>query len=107
MIGIRKSIERGMRHRWLGPLFVILFCLLLAMVFVHAMHDGHDAATDVAQLCLALTVMFSFLIVIRLRWRVVLAFTLPRLGRAPPAISLSPLGSALAASLSITPPLRL
>ena len=34
-----------MRHRWLGPLFVLLFCLMLALLFMHAVHDGHDVGT--------------------------------------------------------------
>ena len=86
MIRLRQTIERGVRHRWLGPLFVILFCLMLALLYLHAMHDGgHSAATELGEFCLGLTIMFSLLIVIRVHWRVILSLALPRSGRAPPA----------------------
>jgi hypothetical protein len=84
MIRLRQTIERGMRHRWLGPLFVLLFCLLVALTFLHGIHDGDHMATDLGEFCLGLTVMFSLLIVIRLRWRVTVGALQPLSGRAPP-----------------------
>jgi hypothetical protein len=84
MIRLRQTIERGMRHRWLGPLFVLLFCLLLALTFLHAMHDGHHMATELGEFCLGLIVMFGLLLVIRLGWRVIVRIVRPRPGRAPP-----------------------
>jgi hypothetical protein len=84
MIWLRETIERGMRHRWLGPLFVLLFGLLLALTFLHGMHDSDHMATDLGEFCLGLIIMFSFLIVIRLGWRVIVPLVQPRAGRAPP-----------------------
>ena len=70
MIRLRQTIERGTRHRWLGPLFVFMLCLMLALLFLHGLHDSHHA-TELGEFCLGLTIMFSLLIVIRLKWRVV------------------------------------
>lgn len=107
MIGLRQTIERGTRHRWLGPLIVILLCVMLALMFMHAMHDADHSAAGVGEFCLGLTVMFSLLIVIRLRWRVLVASASPRLGRAPPAVVRSFLHSVRLFALPAPPPLRL
>ena len=106
MIGLRQTIERGMRHRWLGPLFVILFCLMLALLFMHAMHDGQEAGTELGQFCLGLTIMFGLIVLIRLRWRVVLPLVVVRPGRAPPVARFLalPVRSVI---LAVPPPLRL
>jgi hypothetical protein len=106
MIRLRQTIERGMRHRWLGPLFVIFFCLLLALLFLHAMHDGHDSGTALGEFCLGLTVMFGLIVLIRLRWRVVVSLLVRRPGRAPPSARFSA-EFVRAAALTIPPPLRL
>lgn len=84
MISLRQTIERGMRHRWLGPLFVILFCLLLAMVYLHALHDG-QSGTELGALCIGLTMVIGAVLLIRLRFRAPLPLVLARSGRAPPA----------------------
>jgi hypothetical protein len=105
MIRLRQTIERGTRHRWLGPLFVIVLCLMLALLFMHGLHDSHHA-TELGEFCLGLTVMFSLLIVIRLKWRAVVQIAQPRLGRAPPASRLL-LRPVRLAVLPAPPPLRL
>ena len=106
MIRLRQTIERGMRHRWLGPLFVVLFCLMLALLFMHAVHDGQDAGTDVGQFCIGLTIMFGLMVLIRLRWRIVVPLVVARPGRAPPvARFLAP--PVRAVIFAVPPPLRL
>ena len=85
MIGLRQTIERGMRHRWLGPLFVILLCLLLAMLYLHALHDGgHSTGSELGELCLGIVMMLGAVLLIRLRFRAPLVHVLVRAGRAPP-----------------------
>jgi hypothetical protein len=106
MIRLRQTIERGMRHRWLGPLFVILFCLLLALTFLHGIHDGDHMATDLGEFCLGLTVMFSLMIVIRLSWRVEVPLLQMLSGRAPPLAQIG-LPPARRAALAVPVPLRL
>ena len=106
MIGLRQTIERGMRHRWLGPLFVILFCLMLALLFMHAMHDGHDMGTELGQFCLGVTIMFGLMVAIRLGWRVVVPLVVVRSGRAPPVARFLAL-PVRAVILAVPAPLRL
>ena len=106
MIRLRQTIERGMRHPWLGPLFVILFCLLMALMFMHAMHDTDHMGTEIGEFCLGLTVMFSLLIVIRLSWRVEVPLVQTLSGRAPPLAQIVPL-PARRAALAAPVPLRL
>ena len=107
MIRLRQTIERGMRHRWLGPLFVILFCLLVALTFLHGIHDGDHMATDLGEFCLGLTVMFSFLVVIRIALRVTVPAAISSLGRAPPSRRFLLLAPAPPPAFAVSPPLRL
>jgi hypothetical protein len=106
MIRLRQTIERGMRHRWLGPLFVVIFCLMLALLFMHAVHDGHDMGTELSQFCLGLTIMFGLMVLIRLRWRVVVPLVVVRPGRAPPLARFLAL-PVCGVILAVPPPLRL
>ena len=95
-----------MRRRFIGPLFVILFCLMLALMFMHAAHDGQDLGTAMGQFCLGLTIMFGLIVLIRLAWRVVVQLAVVRPGRAPPFARLMTLSSVVV-SLGSPPPLRL
>ena len=106
MIRLRQTIEQGMRRRFIGPLFVLLFCLMLALLFMHAAHDGHDVGTELGQFCLGLTIMFGLIVLIRLRWRVVVQLAVVRAGRAPPVVRFVP-RSPCAAFPGSAPPLRL
>lgn len=106
MIRLRRTIEGGVRHRWLGPLFVILLCLLLAMLFLHAMHDGQCAGTELGELCLAISVLLGAVLLVRIRACAPRAAALVRLGRAPPAFRRVSLPVRLAVVAS-PPPLRL
>lgn len=81
---LRETIERGVRHRWLGPLFVVLLCLMLAMLFMHDMHEGHIAATELGEFCLGLTIMFGLMVLIRVRVRLIERVVLRLPARAPP-----------------------
>ena len=59
-------LERGRAHPILGPVLLVVLVLLLAMVFVHAAHDGLDAATEVGAMCLALASFFWVAVLDRL-----------------------------------------
>ena len=59
-------LERGRAHPILGPVLLVVLVLLLAMVFVHAAHDGMDAATEVGAMCLALASFFWVAVLDRL-----------------------------------------
>jgi hypothetical protein len=36
MIALRAALERGLRHRWLGPTLVLLLAVLLALLVLHS-----------------------------------------------------------------------
>lgn len=58
--------ERGMRNPWLRPFVLLFLCVLLGLVFVHALHDGHDAITGVGAACLAIALFFSFTLIVQI-----------------------------------------
>lgn len=96
MIRLRQTIEQGMKRRWVGPLFVLLLCVMLALLFLHAVHDGHDVGTALGPFCIGLTIMFGLIVLIRLRWRVILERAVVRAGRAPPATPIRTLSPCVA-----------
>lgn len=87
-----------MRHRWLGPAFVFLVALLLALV---VLHTTADQATEVGVVCLAFLVILVTLLLSPPPQ--ILVPRLERTGapRAPPAARL-----AQNQFLRVIPPLR-
>jgi hypothetical protein len=77
-------LERGRAHPILGPVLLVLLVLLLAMVFVHAAHDGMDAAPEVGAICVALASFFGVAILDGLLRRPRDARTSTPAGRGPP-----------------------
>lgn len=52
MIRLRETLERACRHRWLGPLVIVLLVVLIAFI---AIHEGGDKLFESAgELCVAL-----------------------------------------------------
>ncbi len=88
-----------MRHRWLGPAFVLLFALLLALV---VLHTTADQATEAGVVCLAFLVILVTLLLPPSPQIAVPRVQRARAPRAPP-----PARIAQNQFLSITPPLRL
>lgn len=43
MIGLRAALERGLRHRWLGPALVLLLAVLLALLVLHSAFEQAPA----------------------------------------------------------------
>ena len=80
-------LERGRAHPILGPILLVVLVLLLAMVFVHAAHDGLDAATEVGAMCLALASFFWVAVLERLLRRPQEAHAWTPDARGPPAVS--------------------
>lgn len=99
VIRLRESIERWLRHRWLGPVLLILLVLLLGML---AFHEGLAKLFESAgELCVALA-LFALA---RLggRPRPVTQRTLSQPWRGPPWALLA----VRAAALPAPSPLRL
>lgn len=105
MISLRQTIEYGMRHRWLGPLFVILFCLLLVMVYLHALHDG-SSGTELGAVCVGITMILGLVLLIRHGFKVLLPLRVVRLGRAPP-VPRSLMLRWVPPDFGLSPPLRI
>lgn len=63
MIRLRDMIERGCRHRLLGPIVILALAVLLASVFLHVALEGAEAAVELGELCVAIaTILGSFLL---------------------------------------------
>jgi len=105
VIRLRRTLDRGRAHPILGPILLILLALLLALVFLHAAHEGHDAATEAGAFCLAILTILGPLLVDRMR-RTRPSIVVPVRGDRGPPVSLSHRGVTQpdgAASLLATP----
>jgi hypothetical protein len=52
MIRLRETLDHACRHRWLGPLVIVLLVVLIAFV---AIHEGGEKVSEAAgELCVAL-----------------------------------------------------
>jgi hypothetical protein len=99
MIGLRRTIDRALGHRWLGPVILIVLVVLLVFVMLHTTLDA--AHHELALACLAIVVAALGLLV---RPRRQIDRTRPprEIGlRGPPRL---PLTFALSAVPQPTPP---
>jgi hypothetical protein len=83
--------ERARAHPVLGPLLVIALVFLLALVFLHVVEDGFEAATELGAMCIAVATVLGLLLASPgFRLRVPELFGLPD-SRGPPASKPLPL----------------
>src|SRR6266545_3535192 len=106
MIRIRLMLERGVRNPWLRPFVLLFLCLLLGLVFVHALHDSHDALAGIGAACLAIALFFSFTLTLQIIRAPVGATLVVKSARAPPRRP-SLLTPRHVAGVAGSPPLRL
>jgi energy-coupling factor transporter transmembrane protein EcfT len=99
-------LKRGIRNPWLRPFVLLFLCLLLGLVFVHAMHDGHDAITGIGAGCLAIAVFLSFTLIFRILLAPTSATLVVKTTRAPPRQLLA-LTPRHVVGVAGSPPLRL
>jgi hypothetical protein len=66
VIELRRKLDRGLRHPVLGPILLILLALLMAMTVLHAVQDGHDAATELGAICFAILTILGPVVLIRM-----------------------------------------
>lgn len=99
MIRLREMLERGMRHRWLGPALILLVALLLALVVLHI---TADQAAEAGVVCIAFLVMVVTVLLLPPSQIVAPRLRRTRAPRAPP-----PARIAQNQFSRITPPLRL
>jgi hypothetical protein len=86
MIRLRLTIERGMRHPVLGPVFIVLFALMMVFMCLHGIHDVQHMATEIGLVCLGLVSLLGVLLLIRVGRAAPPPVMLVRQGRAPPAL---------------------
>lgn len=101
MIRLRHEIDRALRHRWLGPIILLVLVGLLALVILHV---TVDQALEASVVCLAI-VIFVVGIARPFRLRLLGLQTPPATSRGPPVRFVR---RSLATSAFIAPlPLRL
>jgi len=84
VIGLRRKLERGLAHPVLGPIVLIVLILVLAMVYLHPAHDGHESATEVGLLCMAIVMFLGPALIELLRRRAPAPVVMLRGDRGPP-----------------------
>ena len=107
MIRLRRTLERGCAQPILGPILLIVLVLLLALVFLHAAQEGHDAATELGAFCLAILTILGPIVLERML-RTAPATVVPVRGdRGPPRLrSLHSITPPSAPGLAFATPLR-
>jgi hypothetical protein len=55
MIRLRGTLERACRHRWLGPLVIVLLVVLIAFIAVH--ESGDKLLESAGELCVGLAAL--------------------------------------------------
>ena len=97
-------LVRGMRNPWLRPFVLLFLCLLLGLVFVHVLHDGHDVLAGVGAACVAIALFFAFTLIIRVVRAPAGATLIVHSARPPPSLDLA---AKFAFSSAGSAPLRL
>jgi hypothetical protein len=101
MIRVRDMLEHACRHRWLGPLVIVVLAVLIAFLAIH--EGGEKLFESAGELCVALAaVAFVTLARVLLPLRVRPARTPQR--RGPPRVALALRAGDLKLSIA---PLRL
>lgn len=62
MIRLRAALERGLRHRWLGPALVLVLAILLALLILHSAID--EAPVSGLVVCFAVALLLVLRIVV-------------------------------------------
>ena len=60
VIRLRATIERGLRHRWLGPLLLVTLVLLLGLLVLHSTSDQLEPSSALL-ICAALSMLLALL----------------------------------------------
>ena len=81
----------GRAHPILGPFLLIMLVIVLALLLLHVMEDGFDAATDVEAFCLAIATFLGLLLLERMRRHAPAPISLVASDRGPPRTGGRPL----------------
>lgn len=83
MIRLRELIERGRRHRVLGPVLIVLLLVVLALMIVHEGHESTGA--DLGVLCIGIALLLIAALLPPPKRLVSAPVPETERGRAPPA----------------------
>ena len=78
--------ECGRAHPVLGPILLVVLVVLLAVLFLHAAHEGIDVAAGVGEICAAVASSLWLLAITRLRLFRPQEPRAARRDRGPPAV---------------------
>ena len=107
MIRLRRMLERGRRHPLLGPIVIVLLVLLLAMVCLHAAHEGWDGAVELGAICIGFVTILGALVSQRFGSGAPALVVRRSFARGPPrAFHAALIGSPRRARLDLVLPLR-
>ena len=84
MIRIRCMFELGRAHPLLGPILLVALVVLLALVLLHATHDGWDAVSELGAICFGVASVLGLVLLDRMRDRLSEALVSVRGDRGPP-----------------------
>lgn len=107
MIRLRDMMERGCRHRFFGPVVVLVLVVLLASVFLHVAIEGAEAAGQLGALCLAVATVLGSLLVVRSHGARKTVCAVEAADRGPPTVSsVAVIGSLARSGAPVAIPLR-
>ena len=72
-------------HPILGPFFLIMLVIVLALLLLHGLDDGLAAATEIEAFCLAVAMFLGLLLLERVRRRAPRPLVLVGSDRGPPS----------------------
>jgi hypothetical protein len=101
VIRLRRLLTSGRAHPILGPFLLIMLVIVLALLLLHAMEDGFDAATDVEAFCLAIATFLGLLLLERVRRHAPAPVRLVASGRGPPRTSGTPPAAPISAAIGL------
>jgi hypothetical protein len=99
-------LERWRGHPVAGPLVLVVLVLVLAMVFLHAAQDGHDAAADLGAACLGVVTFLALVLAEGLGRRPASPAVAVRGDRGPPQAAAAVAGRPRPGTSSLGFPLR-
>lgn len=84
MIALRRTLERGRSHPVVGPIVLVLLAILLALVCLHAAHEGWDGAAEFGIACVVVATLMGVVVSWGVRCVAPLRLLGQRLRRGPP-----------------------
>jgi hypothetical protein len=101
VIRLRHLLTSGRAHPIFGPFLLIMLVIVLALLLLHAIEDGLNAATDVEAFCLAIATFLSLLLLERVRQHAPAPTSLVASDRGPPRTSSAPAAAPASSAIGL------